>query len=100
MRIDHSHGHQIAGIGDAVHAHAAVVVGHVFDQPVDGVVGVGAFVHAVGVRSGMQHFEFAFGAVAAANVLKDEDVAVGKHFRVAEEMAAHAFIGGYIFVFQ
>ena len=38
--VDHAGGGVEAGIGDAPHADLAVVVGHVLDQPVDGVVGV------------------------------------------------------------
>ena len=44
MRIDHAHGREEARVRDAVHAHVAIVVAHVFDQPVDGVPGIGALV--------------------------------------------------------
>src|SRR5579859_3979677 len=92
MRIDHAHGDEIAGIRDAVHADAAVVVRNILDQPVDGVVGVGAFVHGfliAGIGRGVQHFKFACGAVAPTNILKDKNVAVGKHVGVAVKTVAH-----------
>jgi hypothetical protein len=40
----------------------------------------------------MEHFEFAFGAVAPANVLEDEDVAIGNHIGIAIQQSASAFI--------
>ena len=78
MRVDHAGGGVEAGIGDAPHADLAVVVGDVLDQPLDGVVGVGAFVGVLraaldgAVRRHVD--ELAFGHVAAADVLVDEDV--------------------------
>ncbi|OLD62514.1 MAG: hypothetical protein AUI53_01380 [Acidobacteria bacterium 13_1_40CM_2_60_7] len=36
------------------------------------------------------HDEFPFGAIAAANVLKDENVTVGNHLQIASELAAIA----------
>ena len=44
MRIDAGGYGEKSGIGDAEDADAAVVVGNVFEEPGDGVVGVGAFV--------------------------------------------------------
>ena len=44
MRIDHAHGREESRVRDAVHAHVAVVVAHVLDQPLDGVPGVSALV--------------------------------------------------------
>ena len=65
---------------------AAVVAAHIVDHPFDGVVGVGAFVDALGVvpiaRRALHH-ELAFGLEAAADVLKGEDVAIGNQVRIA-----------------
>ncbi len=95
MRIDHAHGDQIAGIGNSVHANPAIVVCDVFDQPVDRVVGVCAFVHFFGISRigrGMQHLKFASGAVAPTNILKNKNVAVSKHVRVAIQAVAHSLV--------
>ena len=67
-----------ARIRDAPHSDSAVVVRHVFDQPINGVVGVGALVD-VGwaaflrlVRADI--YELAFGHEPPAHILIDEDV--------------------------
>ena len=65
---------------NAPNAHAAVVIGHVFKQPGDRVVGIGALVD-VGVRRlvrvmGAHGLEFPFRHHAAAHVLVDDDVPV------------------------
>ena len=52
VRVDHAHGDQKSVVGNAVQADPAVVARHIFDQPIDGVVGVGAFVHAFRVAQG------------------------------------------------
>ncbi len=51
VRVEQRHDRQPTAVGDAQHAHAAVVAGHVLDQPVDGVVGVGAFVDGLADRA-------------------------------------------------
>ena len=59
-------------IAGADKARAAVVAGHVLQQPGDGVVGVGAFVDGLGIvviGERAHHDEFALALVAAANVL-------------------------------
>ena len=49
VRIHHAHGHQVSGIRDPVHPDAAVIVRHVFDEPIDRVVGVRALGDALRV---------------------------------------------------
>ncbi len=80
--VEHRHHRQPARVDDAEHADAAVVVRHVLEQPVDGVVGVGDFVDGLGVFGFASsdgrtlHDELPLGLVSATNVLKDEDVTV------------------------
>ncbi len=82
--VDHAGGRVEPGIRDAPHPDPAVVVGHVLDQPVDRVEGIGALVDLV--RAGLlrpvrPHVdELALRHPAAAHVLVDHDVAL-----VAEE---------------
>ena len=55
---------------------ASVVVRDVFDQPVDGVVGVSSLVDRVrlgAIPRSPGHHELAFGIVPPANVLEDEN---------------------------
>ena len=88
MRVDHAHGDQKTVVGNTVQADPAVIVRNIFNQPIDGVVGVGAFIHAFrvgGIVDGPQHDEFSFGGVAAANVLEHEDITVGHHRIVARQ---------------
>ena len=95
MGLEHAHHGEPAAVGNAQQTDAAVVVRNVFDEPVDAVVGVRAFIDGLGivrVANWPLHDEFAFRAVAAANVLKDEDVAFRNHFRVAAEFAAVALL--------
>ena len=91
MRVEQSHGGQPAPVGDAQDSHPAVMVGHVGQKPVDGVVGVGALVD--GLRVALvarvaQHHKPALGAVAPANILKDEDVALRNEFLITTELPA------------
>ena len=82
MRMKKSQRGGEAVVGDAKHSDLAVVVGDVFDEPFDGVVGVGGFVGGLGiveVNLGGK-FEVAFGLEAAAQILNDEDVAVLHEF--------------------
>ena len=79
MRIDDARGSVEPRIRDTPDADAAVVVGHVLQQPLDRVVGVGALVD-VGVRLRLvdvrPHLdEIAFRQITPADVLKHEDVA-------------------------
>ena len=78
--LEQRHGGRPAGIGNAVDAHAAVIVGGVLQQPLDGVIGVGAFVDGLWIALvswGALHHEPAFRFEAAAQVLEDEDITVG-----------------------
>ena len=101
MRVDAGHHGEKARIAGADDADAAVVAGHIFKQPGDGVVGVGAFVDGFGivmVGQGAHHHEFAFALEAAADVFADVDVAGAGEFRTVGEEggaggAVHA-IGG------
>ena len=77
VRVDHAGGGVEAGLRNAVHAYLAGIAGHVVDQPLDGVVGIGALVGIFGaaldrlVRA--DDDVVAFAHVAAADVLIDED---------------------------
>jgi hypothetical protein len=76
MRIDHTHRRVETGIRDAEDANFTVVVGDVFDEPIDRVVGIGVFVSVFGAFVGIEGANvnvLAFGAVAPADVLRDED---------------------------
>ena len=76
MAVDHAHRRVKAGIRDAKHAYFAVIVRHVFHQPVDGVPGVGAFVKILGafVRIERTHMHVsALGTVTPAHILRDHD---------------------------
>ena len=95
MRIQQRHDDGEALVGGADHADAAVGLGDVFDQPVDGVVGVGGVVGAGGVEAAVhgrrRHEVGAFGAVLAADVLIDADVAGLDEDLVGEvELVDHA----------
>ena len=62
--------------------------GHIFDQPVHGVVGVGALVDCariVVIGERPHHHEFALALVAAANVFAHVDVAVARQLRALRE---------------
>lgn len=77
-----------SGVGDAPHADFLVVAVDVVDQPLDGVVGVVAFIAGSGGRvgSGRRVVDVgphvvvgAFGHPTSAHVLMDEDVALVFH---------------------
>ena len=80
MGVDDGGGGEESGVGDAPDSDAAVVVRDVVKEPFDGVVHVGGFVGAVGFGAavGTLFDEGAFGLVASADVLQDEDVS-GAH---------------------
>ena len=92
VRIHQSIGGKKARIRNAPDADATVIVRNVFDQPVDRVVRVGAF---VGVRGGGEVRlvggnvdKGAFGKIAAANVLIDDDEPVpGENVGRAQALA-------------
>ena len=91
MRIDHAHRRVEAGIGDAEHANVAVVVRNVLHEPVDGVVGVGALVDFFRALVWIERADvnvITFGAIAAADVLRDEDELVLRQFAEGAERIA------------
>src|SRR6202162_2976338 len=49
MGIRHSGCNIKSRIRNSINARFAVVIGHILQQPVDGVVGVGTFIHILGV---------------------------------------------------
>jgi hypothetical protein len=76
--VDEGHEGEEAVVGDAEDADFAVGLGGVFYEPVDGVVGIGGLVDGGGVLgavNGAVHDEVALGAVLAADVLDDANVA-------------------------
>ncbi len=78
MRIDQRHQGQEAVVGNPQDADLAVALGNVLHQPVDGVIGVGRMIDGGGIQRAVQRAiddVVAFGAVFAANVLDDADVA-------------------------
>jgi len=94
MRLDRRHDRRPPVVRHAEHADAAVVVADVLDQPVDGVVGVGAFIdrlRVAGLAGGTLHHEVALGPELPANVLVNEDVAlVRERLVVGVEVAGSA----------
>src|SRR5471030_1300687 len=77
MRVDDRSGGVEAWIREAPDADVAVVPRHMFQQPLDGVVGVRALVGLTGpwvvdLRTDVQ--ESTLRLIAAADVLEDEDV--------------------------
>ena len=94
MWVDARHRREKARIRHPQHARASVVVGDVAEQPLDGVVRIGALVDALRIRGIVQrpvHEELALTAEAPANVLRHEDVAVGRKETV---IAANVGIAG------
>src|SRR5579871_3680517 len=74
--IERAHHREPRAIAGARHSYAAVIVGDVLQQPLDGVVGVGAFVERLGIlrlARLAQHYELALGTEASANILRHED---------------------------
>ena len=100
MGINEGHGGEPAAIGDAEEAGASIVVFDVFHEPVDGVVGVGGLVNGTGfgfVAERAGHDELAFGLVASADVLEDEEVAFAGEVFLAgfeEGFGAGVAVGG------
>ena len=100
VRIEHRHHGEPAWVRNAQHAHSTVVVRHAMDQPFDRVVRIGAFVHRARVPAlarwpggpgGPHHDELPLRRVAAADVLKDEDVTVsGERVVVAAQRTGGA----------
>ena len=86
MRFDEGHHAGPTAVRDAKNPHFAIVVGDVFQQPIDGVVSVGTFINAVGdfrVARHAQHFKLAFGKITPPNVLVDKNETFFGQFQVA-----------------
>ena len=78
VRIHKRHQGQETVIRNAKNTDFAVGFGHVFHQPVDGVIGVGGVIHRSRILRPVQgpvHHIVALRAVLAANVLNGADVA-------------------------
>src|SRR6202041_634033 len=78
VRIDQRHQRREAVVGNAENADFTVGLGEIFDQPVDGVVGVGGVIGVRGIQRPVQrpvHDVVALGTILTAHVLDDADVA-------------------------
>ena len=79
MRVDHARRHEEPGRRIAPHAHAAIVMADILEDPLDGVVRIGGFVDgsclAVGTEIRRHERVVSFAHVAAAHVLVHEDPA-------------------------
>ncbi len=85
MRIDHGHHGEPAAVGNPQHARASVVVRHVVEQPLYGVVSVGALVDRLRVAFGARrphHHELTLRFVTPADILKHEDIALLRQLRI------------------
>jgi len=79
MRIEQRHEREEPVVRNAGDADAAVVIGHVLHQPVDGVPGVGRMIDAAAVERASErqiHDVVAFRAVLTADVLVNTHIAV------------------------
>ncbi len=79
VRIDERHERLESVIRDPDGAHLAVAFRHVFHQPVDGVVSIGGVIHGsriLGPVHGAIHDVISLGAILAAHILDDPDVAI------------------------
>ena len=76
MAVDHAHGGVKARIRNAEQADFPVVAGNVFDQPIDRIPGVGAFVRFQAVLGGIEgpHMDIlTLRTVAPPDILGDQD---------------------------
>src|ERR1039457_2088735 len=97
MRVERGHDGGPTVVGGSGDAGAAVVVGDVFDEPVDGVPGVGGFVDAfriLGIVRRAAHHKFAFGFEPATDILRDDVVALPAGARGGGHDAIGGFFGG------
>jgi hypothetical protein len=78
--MQESHHYRESLVGRADHADAAVALGHILGEPVDGVVRIGGVVRAGAVEARVhgqrRHQVRAFGAILAADILVNADVAI------------------------
>ena len=78
MWIDQCHQRCESVVGNAEDANSSVALRNILDQPVDGVVCIGRVIDGRGIQRTVQrasHHVIAFGAVFAAHVLHDADIA-------------------------
>lgn len=94
MRVGQRHDHGEAFVRRTEHADPAVGFGHVLDQPIDGVPGVGGVIDLARVQRPAQrtgHHVIALRAVLAAHVLEHADVAgLGEHLVALRQDVDHA----------
>lgn len=96
--MEESEGGGESVIRDAKDADTAIVLGHVLDEPFNGVIGVGGFIGSFGVAEidvGGQ-VECAFGLEAAAQVLDNENVAVVGEFKPACRHRCGSLVGNSV----
>ena len=78
VRINDARGSVKPGIRNSPDSHLAVVIGHVLQQKLNRVIGVGAVVHILArfldVHVRMHFHKFAFGEISSSYILIDEDV--------------------------
>src|SRR5258707_15109231 len=80
MWIKCSHHSEPSAVARAGHANATVVVGYVFQEPLDGVVSVGTLVDRTfvfGIARLPQHDELPFGLEPSSNILHHENETLG-----------------------
>src|SRR5439155_5977648 len=88
MRVQERHRGEPAAVRDAQNSHAAIMIRNIFQQPVDAVVNVCALIDGVGITPAAripEHHEVAFGPVASANVLENEDVSLRNELLINAE---------------
>src|SRR5262245_41137047 len=81
MLIEHAHYSQPRAVARARHTDAPVIIWDIFEQPIDRVVRVGAFIDSVlvlRIARLPEHDELPLGLEPPANILRDDDVAVGR----------------------
>src|SRR5215469_11965389 len=86
MRFEQRLRHQPSRIRNSPHPYSSVIVGDVLDQPIDGVISVCALIDGFGVAVVAHrslHDKLTFRLEPSANVLEDENVAVGNQFFIA-----------------
>ena len=91
VRIEERHHRRPAVVRNPMHAHPAIVVRQVFDQPIDRVVGVGRFVDTRGITgcpSRPNHRERAFGAVLPPNILANDQILIANQRGIALQLTA------------
>src|ERR1700735_1870082 len=89
MRLQERHRREPATVGNYELTGTSVIVRNIFNQPIDGVVGVGAFVDRVWIFSVSRrplHNKRAFRAKSSADILKDKNIPIREHFLVKAQI--------------